>query len=133
MLLIFIRFLMALVLVFATWNPSGYSYADWLMQSFPKITSDLAFAGVVLLIGWVMFLHATLVSLGFLGIVLAAAFFGTLTWLFFDQGWISPDNEVVTYVALVVLAAILSLGMGWSHVWRRLSGQIEIDDDSPRH
>jgi hypothetical protein len=133
MLLIIIRFLMALVLVFATWNPSGYSYADWLMQSFPKITSDLAFAGVVLLIGWVMFLHATLVSLGFLGIVLAAAFFGTLTWLFFDQGWISPDNEVVTYVALVVLAAILSLGMGWSHVWRRLSGQIEIDDDSPRH
>ena len=133
MLLIFIRFLMALVLVFATWNPSGYSYADWLMQSFPKITSDLAFAGVVLLIGWVMFLHATLVSLGFLGIVLAAAFFGTLTWLFFDQGWISPDNEVVTYVALVVLAAILSLGMGWSHVWRRLSGQIEIDDGSPRH
>jgi hypothetical protein len=133
MLLIFIRFLMALVLVFATWNPSGYSYADWLMQSFPKITSDLAFAGVVLLIGWVMFLHATLVSLGLLGIVLAAAFFGTLTWLFFDQGWISPDNEVVTYVALVVLAAILSLGMGWSHVWRRLSGQIEIDDDSPRH
>ncbi len=124
---------MALVLVFATWNPSGYSYADWLMQSFPKITSDLAFAGVVLLIGWVMFLHATLVSLGLLGIVLAAAFFGTLTWLFFDQGWISPDNEVVTYVALVVLAAILSLGMGWSHVWRRLSGQIEIDDDSPRH
>jgi hypothetical protein len=133
MLLIIIRFLMALVLVFATWNPSGYSYADWLMQSFPKITSDLAFAGVVLLIGWVMFLHATLVSLGFLGIVLAAAFFDTLTWLFFDQGWISPDNEVVTYVALVVLAAILSLGMGWSHVWRRLSGQIEIDDDSPRH
>jgi hypothetical protein len=133
MLLIFIRFLMALVLVFATWNPSGYSYADWLMQSFPKITSDLAFAGVVLLIGWVMFLHATLVSLGFLGIVLAAAFFGTLTWLFFDQGLISPDNEVVTYVALVVLAAILSLGMGWSHVWRRLSGQIEIDDDSPRN
>ena len=133
MLLIFIRFLMALVLVFATWNPSGYSYADWLMRSFPKITSDLAFAGVVLLIGWVMFLHATLVSLGLLGIVLAAAFFGTLTWLFFDQGWISPDNEVVTYVALVVLAAILSLGMGWSHVWRRLSGQIDIDDDSPRH
>jgi hypothetical protein len=133
MLLIFIRFLMALVLVFATWNPSGYSYADWLMQSFPKITSDLAFAGVVLLIGWVMFLHATLVSLGILGIVLAAAFFGTLTWLFFDQGWISPDNEVVTYVALVVLAAILSLGMGWSHVWRRLTGQIEVDEDSPRH
>jgi hypothetical protein len=133
MLLILLRFLMALVLVFATWNPSGYSYAHWLLQSLPKITSDLAFAGVVLLIGWVMFLHATLSSLGFLGIVLAAAFFGTLTWLFFDQGWITPGNEAVTYVALVVLAAILSLGMGWSHVWRRLSGQIAIDEDPPQH
>jgi NADH:ubiquinone oxidoreductase subunit K len=83
----------------------------------------------VLLIGWVLFLHATLESLGLFGIILAAAFFGTLTWVFFDQGWMSAGNDIVTYVSLVVLAAILTVGMAWSHIWRRLSGQVEIDED----
>ncbi|GAB6047229.1 hypothetical protein JCM19379_10530 [Methyloparacoccus murrellii] len=126
---ILLRFLMALVLVFATWNPSGHSYLHWLLRSLPDITAPLAFTGVVLLIGWVLFLHATLESLGFLGVLLAAAFFGTLTWLFFDQGWITAENGIVTYVSLVVLAAILAVGMAWSHLWRRLSGQVEVDED----
>jgi hypothetical protein len=30
---------------------------------------------------------------------------------------------------LIVLAAILTVGMAWSHIWRRLSGQVEIDED----
>ncbi|MFM8441971.1 MAG: DUF6524 family protein [Methylococcus sp.] len=129
MLGLLLRFLMALALVFATWNPSGHSYAHWLMQSWPEISAYLAFSGVVLLIGWVLFLHATLESLGLLGIFLAAAFFGTLTWVFFDQGWITANNDIVSYVSLIVLAAILTVGMAWSHIWRRLSGQVEIDED----
>lgn len=133
MFIIFFRFLMALALVFGTWNPSGYSYVHWLLQSLPHVTAPLAFTGVVVLIGWVMFLHATLESLGFLGILLAAAFFGTLTWLFFDQGWITASNDVVTWVSLTVLSAILTVGMAWSHIWRRLSGQVEIDEDPHRH
>lgn len=124
-----LRFIMALVLVFATWNPSGYSYTHWLLQAWPGISAYLAFSGVVLLIGWVLFLHATLESLGLLGIVLAAAFFGTLTWVFFDQGWITANNDIVSYVSLIVLAAILTVGMAWSHIWRRMSGQVEIDED----
>jgi hypothetical protein len=128
---ILIRFLVALVLVFATWNPSGTSYTHWLLSSLStlSITAPLALTGVVLLIGWVLFLHATLASLGFLGIILAAAFFGCLTWLFFDQGWITAQNEVVTYVSLVLIAAILTLGMAWSHIWQRLSGQMTVDED----
>jgi Flp pilus assembly pilin Flp len=35
----------------------------------------------------------------------------------------------VTYVSLVLIAAILTLGMAWSHIWRRLSGQLTVDED----
>jgi hypothetical protein len=124
-----IRFLLALVLVLATWNPAGYSYAAWLQQALPKVTAELAFAGVVLLIGWILFLNATLDALGMLGIVLSAAFFGTLAWLLFEQGWLTAQNDVVTWVALVLIAAILAVGMSWSIIWRRLSGQVEVHDD----
>ncbi|CAL1238838.1 DUF6524 family protein [Candidatus Methylocalor cossyra] len=128
MLGLLLRFLLALILVFATWNPSGWSYVHWFLRSLPGVTAPLVFAGVVLLIGWVLFLHATLESLGLLGIVLSAAFFGSLTWLLFDLGWLSAHNGLLTYVALVLIAAILAIGMAWSHIWRRLSGQVEVDE-----
>lgn len=124
-----LRFLMSLILVFATWNPSGWSYSHWLLNVLPNVTAALAFVGVVLLIGWILFLHATLDSLGLLGILLAAAFFGTLTWLLFDLGWLSANSGALSYVALVLIAAVLALGMSWAHVWRRLSGRVEVDDE----
>lgn len=129
MLGILIRFLAALVLVFATWNPSGWSFVHWLLSSLPNVSAGLVFAGVVLVIGWFLFLHATVESLGLFGIILALAFFGTLTWLVFDLGWLSAGQEVLNYVVLVVAAAILAVGMAWSHIWRRLSGRVEVEDD----
>jgi hypothetical protein len=129
MLGILIRFLAALVLVFATWNPMGWSFVDWFMGSLPNVTAGLVFAGIVLMIGWFLFLHATLESLGLLGIILALAFFGSLTWLVFDLDLLSTGQEVLSYVGLVVIAAILAVGMAWSHIWRRLSGRVEVEED----
>lgn len=124
---------MALVLVLATWNPSGYSYTHWLLANLSHISALIAFAGVVLLIGWVLFLHATMESLGAIGILLATAFFGTLIWLFFDQGWITAQNDAITYTSLVVLAAILTLGMVWSNLWRHWSGQVTVSEGQDHH
>jgi len=73
------RLLMAMVLVFGTFNPSGYSWYHWLLGTEHKFDPPLVFAGVVLLIGWVIYLRATLRSLGEIGTLLAVAFFGVLT------------------------------------------------------
>jgi membrane protein DedA with SNARE-associated domain len=72
---------------------------------------------------------ATLESLGLLKLILALAFFGYLTWLVFDLGWLSTDQDLLSYVVLVVIAAILAVGMAWSHIWRRLSGRVEAEED----
>jgi hypothetical protein len=123
------RLIGAMVLVFATYNPSGYSYFPWVKDSMHDFGPLVAFAGVVLLIGWVMFLRATARSLGMLGILLAAGFFGTLLWLVIDRGWLDADNvTVITYLVLVLLSAILATGMSWSHIRRKLTGQIDVDD-----
>ena len=128
---IVLRFLAALVLVFATWNPTGRSFYHWLMGNLSNVTALLVFAGVVLVIGWFLFLHATLESLGLLGIILTLAFFGSLTWLVFDLGWLSTNQGVLSYVVLVVIAAILAVGMSWANIWRRLSGRVEMEEDRP--
>jgi len=123
------RLVAALVLVFAAYNPSGYSYYHWFEQSLSDFNPLVALAGVVLLIGWVMFIRATLRSLGALGIILAVAFFGSLLWLVIDWGWVAPDNiDVISYIILALLAAVLATGVSWSHIRRRLTGQIDVDE-----
>ncbi len=123
------RFLFALFLVFATFNPSGYSYYHWANNTLPAVEPLLALAGIGLLIGWVIFLRATLRSLGVIGIALASALFGCLLWLVIDAGLVAADNvNAVLYIVLVIMSAILAIGMSWSHVRRRMSGQSDVDD-----
>lgn len=120
---------MALMLVFASYNPAGYSYYDWAIANLPEITPIKAFAGIVLLVGWVIFIRATLRSLGIIGITLAVAVFGTLFWMIIDWGLVSANNiEAVTYITQAILCLILATGMSWSHIRRRMSGQIDADD-----
>ena len=117
-----LRFLFGLILVFTTYNPESLSYLHWIKNSFPKISAIQAFLGVILLIGWAVFIRASMRSLGVIGLVLALAFFGTLIWLIVDIGIIPADSiRAITYIVEFVLAAILSTGLTWSHVRRRLS------------
>ncbi len=126
---ILIRFFIALLLVFATYNPSTYSYYHWVAGSLPVYTVFMIFVGVVLTIAWVIFLRATMRSLGFLGLILAAAFFGTLIWLITDWGLIPADNvTVVRYLVLIILAGVMATGLTWSHIRRRITGQADVDD-----
>ncbi len=124
-----VRFALALGLVLCTYNPSGYSWYHWFRQSPDKLDALLVFAAVVLLIGWTIYLRATLRSLGEIGTFLAVAFFAALTWLLIDFGLLSvEDPTVFTWVVLSMLAAVMATGMSWSHIRRRMSGQLDVDD-----
>ncbi|MDH3632390.1 MAG: DUF6524 family protein [Gammaproteobacteria bacterium] len=123
----FLRFLFALALVFLTYNPSDYSWVGWLPSEDPIVYK--AATGIVLLIGWVMFLRATWRSLGPIGTALAVAFFGILIWLFIEWGFFAlDDTAILQWVVLFVLAGVLAVGMSWSHVRRKLSGQYDTDE-----
>lgn len=124
-----IRWVLALVLVFATYNPSGYSWYHWLQGAENKLNPMIALAAVALIIGWVIYLRATTRSLGVIGTVLAVAFFGTLVWALVYYNLISLENTtLLTYIVLVILSAVMGIGLSWSHIRRRLSGQLDVDD-----
>ncbi len=124
-----VRFVFAVIVVFATYNPEGVSYFHWIKDVFPSVTIIMAFTGVVLLIGWVMLVRATLGSLGLFGIILAVAFFGLLIWLIVDVLGLSTDNfRVISYIVEIMIASVLSAGVSWSHVRRRFSGQLDTDE-----
>ncbi len=124
-----LRFLFSAILLFTTYNPEGYSYFHWVKEVFPSVSIEQAFVGVVLIIGYVIYLRATLRSLGVIGLALAFAFFGLLVGMLFKWGWISLDGQkMLSYVVEILLAVILAVGMSWSHIRRRLSGQADMDD-----
>jgi hypothetical protein len=125
----FLRLLAAFVLVFTTYNPSGTSYYHWLSQNIASPTPMMALVGIVLLIGWTIYLRATARSLGAFGLLLAAAFFGTLLWMVIDWGLVPADSvKAITYIILVILCGILAIGISWSHIRRRITGQVDVDE-----
>lgn len=124
-----VRFLAGLVLVFASYNPEGWSYWHWALANLPDFSVLKAFVGVVLLIGWTIYLRATVRSLGPFGLILAVAFFGTLIWLLVDTGILPADSvRAVSYIVLVIISGVLAVGVSWSHVRRRITGQIDVDE-----
>lgn len=124
------RLIAAVVLVFVTFNPSGYSFLHWAKVAFIGGGLDAIhfFVGVVLTVGWTIFIIATSRSLGTLGTVLSVALIGTGIWLLADLGIIHVGSTTtVTWLILIALAILLATGLSWSHIWRRLSGQLEVD------
>ena len=127
------RWLLAVALVLMTFNPAGFSFYHWFVAGLPGITPTVAVCGLLLLIGWIVFIGATLRSIGSIGILLAAALFAALLWLLTARGWLDLGNmRAIVWIALVVLSLILAVGISWSHVNRRLTGQTDVDEVDAR-
>jgi hypothetical protein len=130
-----LRVIGALVLVYATFNPTGRSYFHWALGPLIGVgapsggSTALKFlVGIVLLIGWVVVLQATRRSIGIAGAVLALALCGGLIWLLVEQHVVSPTGSAaIAHIALIAISLVLGVGMSWSLVSRRLTGQVDTD------
>lgn len=121
---------LALLLVFATYNPLQWSY-------FPMITGGEMSVAVKVLIGLVflicygIFLVATWKSMGLGGVIIVIIFLAVLVWatgLVESVQDIKDKGELLQWLGLVILAMVLAIGMSWSGIWRRLTGQVTTDD-----
>ena len=124
-----LRWGLALILVMGTFNPTQYSYLRWVIDQPEQGLPYKALAGVAILILYVIYLRATFRSIGVVGLGLATAFLAALVWVLVHLGLINvQESNVLTWVILVVLATVLAIGVSWSHVRRRITGQSDVDD-----
>jgi lysylphosphatidylglycerol synthetase-like protein (DUF2156 family) len=122
----------ALALVFLTWNAEGWSYYHWtidpLLRGAGNFSAIKFLAGMLLLAGWVVFLQATRRSLGLLGAALVAAICGGVIWLLISSGIVSATSgRGIARAVLIALSLVLAMGMSWSHIGRRWTGQSDTD------
>jgi len=124
---VIVRIVLAIALVLATYNPSGHSFYHWLTDPPAGITAVKTLLGVLLLIGWAVSLRTVFVALGWLGVILGVALLSALAWVFVDRKWIDLHTpSSVAWLALLILGTVLGLGLSWSLVRARLTGQVEV-------
>ncbi len=129
------RFVLAIVVVFATFNPWSKSFFHWAVAPVLATGGGIetlgplkVLAGILLVIGWVICLQTTRRSLGVKGALLVAALLGTLVWLLIDQRLLTAgSSKSIALIVLVVIGGILGIGMSWSHLSRKLTGQVDTD------
>lgn len=125
------RWLFALALLVATYNPTDYSYIRWALGTWPEQMPLIVFLGLVLLVLYAVFFTAVLRGIGSFGVALLLALIAALIWVLYDFGWLSLENPSAnTWIALLALSLVLAVGLYWGILWRRLTGQIEVDDEA---
>jgi hypothetical protein len=125
---VLMRLVAALGVVLLTYNPTGSSFYHWALRDLADISAVKAFAGTLLLVAWIICIRAALVSLGIIGLGLSALVLGTLVWVLTDYGILNPDRpSLLTWISLIVIGIILGIGLSWSLLRARVTGQVEVD------
>ena len=117
------------LLLAATCNPTDWNFTRWVMASGGDMMSVAVLGSLLLIVGYIIYLRATMRSIGPIGMLLVLGLVGALLWVAFDLGWMNFENPTAnTWIALVAGSFVLGIGLSWSHVRRRLSGQADMDD-----
>lgn len=125
----FLRWLFAFVLITATYNPTGMNYVQWSMANYVEELPMTVFLGLLLTIGYIIYLRATLRSIGGGGMFLIMTVLCALMWVLHDWGLLAPTGQTAyTWMGIFALSCVLGIGLSWSIVRRNLSGQTDVDD-----
>ncbi|MEM9032885.1 MAG: DUF6524 family protein, partial [Pseudomonadota bacterium] len=109
-----LRWVVAFVLLALTFNPTDLNFVRWSVTAWPTQMPLVILAGLVLFTGYIIYLRATLRSIGAFGMALIAALFGALIWVLIDYGVLTLQNRSLNvWLGLLVLSLILGIGLSW--------------------
>lgn len=123
------RWLGAFVLLAAIFNPTDWNFVTWARANWTDQMPVIVFAGLILGVVMMVYLVATMRSIGLLGAIIIAAIFAAFLWVLTDWGLLALGNSDVTvWLAIFALSLILGIGLSWSILRQRLSGQASVDE-----
>ena len=110
--------------VFATFNPTGYSFYHWIIGSGDALVPLKVAVGLGLATAYLVAVRVARVALGMSGFIT-----GLIATTLVSIGMlslVSPGTrfaEVVRYLHLVAVGTTLAVGVSWSHIKHRVTGQ----------
>lgn len=128
-MVIFLRWLGAFALLSATFNPTQWNFIRWSQANFASQMPLTVLLGPLLGVAYMIYIGATLRSIGGFGIALIGAIFGCLVWVLNDWGILTLDNSSLNvWLGILALSLVLGIGLSWSILRQRLSGQASVDE-----
>jgi len=123
------RMLIAAVVVFATYNPTGKSVYHWITQHENSTNAWVVLAGIVAILLNLALLIAAWKALGKVGTIIILILFAALAYLSLQEEWVSANNlESMQWLALILYSAFLGIGLSGAILWRRATGQVVTDE-----
>ena len=123
------RMIIAAIVVFATYNPTGKSVFHWVVNNDNPTDAWVILGAIVAILANIALLIAAWKALGKLGTIIVVIFFAALIYLSLQEGWVSADNRVsLEWLALILYSVFLGIGLSGAIIWRRATGQVVTDE-----
>lgn len=123
------RMIIAAIVVFATYNPTGKSVFHWVVNNENPTDAWVILGAIVAILANIALLIAAWKALGKLGTIIVVIFFAALIYLSLQEGWVSADNRVsLEWLALILYSVFLGIGLSGAIIWRRATGQVVTDE-----
>ena len=123
------RMLIAAVIVFASYNPSGQSVYHWVATNDNPTDAWVILGAIVAILANLALLIAAWKALGKVGTIIIVILFAALVYLSLQEGWVATDNSAsIQWLALILYSAFLGIGLSGAILWRRATGQVVTDE-----
>ncbi|WP_050522568.1 DUF6524 family protein [Pseudorhodobacter wandonensis] len=126
---VLLRWFGAFGLLSATFNPTQWNFYRWAEAHYSTQLPLTVLLGLLLAVAFIIYIAATLRSLGAFGMLLVAAVFAALIWVLVDWGILSTANSSLNiWLGILALSLVLGIGLSWSILWQKMSGQATVDE-----
>ncbi|GLS87973.1 hypothetical protein GCM10010873_29470 [Cypionkella aquatica] len=126
---IILRWLGAFLLLSATYNPTQLNFTRWAEANWQTQMPLTLLLGLLLGVGYMIYIGATLRSIGAFGIILVAAIVAAMVWVLIDYQILTLQNPSLNlWLGIFALSVVLGIGLSWSIIRQRLSGQATVDE-----
>jgi len=124
-----LRLLVAAIVVFGSYNPTGNSIWHWVRGHENPTDAWVVLVAIITVLVNIALLIAAWKALGLIGTLIALIFFGALVYLSLQEGWASVGNrDSLRWLALILYSVFLGIGLSGAILWRRATGQIVTDE-----
>ncbi len=128
---LFTRWLIAAIVVFATYNPTGTSIGHWVFTHENPMDAWVVLVAIITLLANIALLIAAWKALGKLGAIIVGVLFAAIIYLSLQEGWVSTGNtQSFEWLALILVSVFLGIGLSGAILWRRATGQV-VTDEAP--
>ncbi|MDB5665836.1 DUF6524 family protein [Cypionkella sp.] len=126
---ILLRWLGAFILLSATYNPTQVNFTRWAEANWQTQMPLTILLGLLLGVGYMIYIGATLRSIGSFGILLVGAIVAALIWVLIDYQILTLQNPSLNlWLGIFALSVVLGIGLSWSIIRQRISGQATVDE-----